>query len=320
MAPILKFTMRELANIINLRLDNKLTAEMVVHGERGMGKSTFCVKLVSLFKQYRPMKHQVYSRNDVIHLLKTQKRGFIFDDEGINSLYRRAFFDQNQQKLIKMLNMYRDNWNFYMCCIPNFMNLDKDFRSLVKFNVHIVQRGLAILHASRQGIYNEDPWDIKNNLKLEEKWNKRKQRDPKFKIPYHRLSTFVGYIIFNDITEKQREIYEKIKIDKRNILYNKEIAETPASNREDLSGFIIECLNNGFIHSTKQIDDLILSKGAKPDPTKKAINYILKNQGLSTISGILKEKQAQAKKLNDSANPLLPSDPTSIRSKSDDDF
>lgn len=215
----------DFANMADERRKNKFDVNVAVSGERGNGKSTFLFKFFLKFDEFKPWDHIVYSRKDSVRLLEAQKFGFIFDDEAITSAYKRNFFESEQKSLIQMLNMYRDQFNIYAMAIPNFYSLDRDMRDLVKFHLHIISRGVAVLHCPKTGtLYSEDKWDVKYNKKIEDSWAKIKKKDPGFKPPYHKLSTFVAYIKFGDLGARQRRLYEKIKQKKRKELYDEEIA------------------------------------------------------------------------------------------------
>ena len=219
-----KWSLKDLVGLIKLRQGNKFDANMVVSGDRGNGKSTCIAKLLYLTKTYNPKRHQVYSREDVIKLLSSQKFGICFDDEAINSGYKRDFQNKGQQELIKIVTAYRDNFNLYCSAIPNFFNLDKDLRDLVFLHIHVIERGLGVLHMPIQGrLYSADKWDTKNNARMEDKWNRQRAVNPDYKIPYHKLSTFRGYVYFEDLTQKQRELYEQIKVEKRKASFDKYI-------------------------------------------------------------------------------------------------
>lgn len=215
MRPIV-WTIRDIKGIIKERQKNQFDANILVSGDRGNGKSSFLVKLFYLLQNYNPQKHQVYTRPDVIRLLSTQQHSICFDDEAINSGYKRDFQQKGQQELIKIVTAYRDNFNVYGSAIPNFFSLDKDLRDMIFLHIHVLERGMAVVHMPIQGrLYATDRWDARNNAKIEESWGAKISKDPKFRKPYHKLSTFRGYIYFGDITPKQRKIYERIKREKR---------------------------------------------------------------------------------------------------------
>ena len=134
------WSIKDLVEIAKERRKNKFDIIMAVSGERGDGKSTLIYKFFSRFKQFKPWRHMVYSRKDVMKLLEGTKLGCIFDDEAIRTGYKRKFMDSDQQLLIQMLNMYRDNFNVYAMAIPSFYSLDKDLRDLIKIHIHVIER------------------------------------------------------------------------------------------------------------------------------------------------------------------------------------
>jgi len=216
------WSIKDIVGIIRERQKNKFDANILVSGDRGNGKSTFIAKLLYAFGNYRPKKHQVYSREEVIKLLSSQKYGICFDDEAINSGYKRDFQNKGQQELIKIVTAYRDNFNVYASAIPNFFSLDKDLRDLIFLHIHVIERGIGIVHMPVQGrLYSPDRWDAKNNAKVETSWGKKMARNPKYRVPYSDLSTFRGYLYFRDLTQKQREVYEKVKVEKRQKSFEK---------------------------------------------------------------------------------------------------
>ncbi|GAG03038.1 unnamed protein product, partial [marine sediment metagenome] len=265
--------------IIKQRQDNKFDACIVVSGARGNGKSTFLFKLFVRFKKFKPWKHQVYSRKHVMELLERSKFGCILDDEAIRTSYKRNFFDEDQKLLIQMLNMYRDNFNVYAAAVPDFYSLDKDLRSLIKIHIHIIERGLGVVHIANEGtLYSDDCWDVKYNKRIEENWAKRKQMNPDYQPKYHRLTTFRGYIKFNDLTLKQREFYEDVKVKKRKAVYDEEINKI-----EDRGGFydrIIERLQKGEIKTKKVLQEICLINGLQYSSVRHIINTKLTDRGI----------------------------------------
>lgn len=248
------FSLKEFQKILKERQKKEFDCNIVVSGTRGLGKSTFLFKLLSRFDNFDPWKHQVYSREKVIELLEGQEKGIIFDDEAIASGYKREFHNVSQQKLIKMLNMYRDHFNIFAMAIPNFYSLDKDIRDVMKFHVHIIERGKAVLHVANEGrLYQTDKWDVKINQKKEEKWQEKKKQNPKYSPPYHKLTTFRGYIKFGDLGPKQRELYKRIKREKRRELYEAEYEENKEKEdpRAAFLKRILEGIQKGYMDREK---------------------------------------------------------------------
>jgi len=242
---VMRFSMKDFIILINKRRANKFDVNMAVSGARGNGKSTFLFKLFSRMPGFDPWKHQIYTRKDATHLLESQKMGYIFDDEAIRSSYKRNFQNSEQKVFVQMLNMYRDNFNLYGMAIPMFYSLDKDLRGLIKIHVQIVKRGLGVIHIAKDSnLYSDDPWDVKYNAKIEERWAKKLLSNKGFNPPHHKLSTFFGYVEFGDLRKRQRNIYEEVKSVKRKIVYEAEMKE---NNKEEVNFYdvIIEKLLNG---------------------------------------------------------------------------
>ena len=196
---------------------------MAVSGNRGDGKSTCIGKILFRIKGFKPWKHQVYNREAILKILKYTKLGQCWDDEAINSGYKRDFQNKGQQEQIKVLTNYRDNFNIFASAIPSFFSLDKDLRDLYFIHLNIIRRGVAVVHMPLQGrLYSQDRWDAKYNAKVEESWSKKIQNNPDFIIPYHRLTTFRGYLYFNDLTKKQKALVQEVKRVKRAETYESE--------------------------------------------------------------------------------------------------
>jgi len=155
-------------------------------------------------------------RDNVMRLLANQMYGYCWDDEAINSGYKRDFQQKGQNELIKIVTNYRDNFNIYGSALPFFYNLDKALRELIFMHIHIIRRGLAVIFLPLEGqIHTQDPWDSVTNKKIEARENSRLEKNPEAKFRYHKLTTFAGYIYFGPMTKKQELKYDKIKRFKR---------------------------------------------------------------------------------------------------------
>lgn len=300
----IKWTIKDIVDILQTRQANEFDGNIAVSGDRGNGKSTVINKIVYRFKCFKPWKHQVYTRDDVIKLLKTQTYGLCWDDEAINSSYKRSWQDKGQQELITILTAYRDNYNVFASAIPNFFSLDKDLRDLYFLHLHVIERGIAVVHMPLQGrLYSQDRWDSKYNAKIEESWSKKMQKNPDFKPPYHKLSTFRGYLFFTDVTDKQKELYKQIKREKK-----KEAFQTKGEETAQIS-FIQKVYQ--MVVSKKLTKEGLLQacqiEGKKYSRIVSTLNQMLKDDGHPSLSTFLVvTNEENNNKTTDLINNIIP--------------
>ena len=215
MKPLI-LTINDIVEIIKGRQANGNDSRIAVTGETNSGKSTAIAKILFRFDNFQPWKHQVYNRTDVIDLLTSQEGGICWDDEAINSSYSRSFQSSDQHELIRILTAYRSNRNAYFSTLPEFFTLDKHIRDLFYMHIHVIAHGFAVIHMKNVwALYSKDKWDSTENEKIERKWVAMRIKNPMFKPPFHKLSTFRAYLFFNDLTPNQRKLIEEVKKKKR---------------------------------------------------------------------------------------------------------
>jgi hypothetical protein len=196
----------------------KFDCIIFIEGNRGEGKSTLAYQILKGLKveiPFKPQRDILFSRQDTIKHLATKINGCIWSDELINVAYKRDFYVEDQKDLLKALDMYRDSRNVFVGCIPKFIDLDTKIQKLCKIRITVIRRGLVLIHLQKRTIFSNDPWDVKNNQKIENKWINRSNSNPK----YGQLSTVRGLLQFGDLTPLQREEYEAIKKEKRSHIF-----------------------------------------------------------------------------------------------------
>lgn len=301
------WTIKELTDVLRKRQLNKFDVNIGVSGNRGDGKSTVLFKIFNSFKKqkFNQEKHQVYGRDHVMKLLSKQMFSFCWDDEAINSGYKRDFQSKGQQKLIKMVTNYRDNFNIYGSALPFFYTLDKGLRELIFMHIHIIERGMAVILLPLDNqIHGQDPWDTDNNKKIEQKENRRLERNPNSIFRYNKFTTFAGYLYFGDMTDKQRKKYEEIKRRKRSIEFKEE------EEKKELS--FIQKVFNAVIDkrmSNQTLLELCRMEGKKYTTICTTLNQMLKNDGHDeTLSAFLHKdsKEFKQKKVRENLIELIP--------------
>ncbi len=301
------WTLRELTTCIRQRQLNKYDANIGVSGKRGDGKSTLLFKLFNAFKKegFNQEKHQEYSREKIINLLATQEFSFCWDDEAINSGYKRDFQNRGQKDLIKIITNYRDNFNIIGSAIPFFYSLDRDLRELIFVHIHVIERGIAILLMPLEvSIHTTDPWDTKINIKIEQQESNRMKRDPNAKFRYHRFTTFVGYLYFGPMTVKQERRYIEIKKRKRALSLNIEGVEETLDFNQKIYNALIE----GKV-TQEVLQQMCLIEKKKYSSVTTMLNIMLRDNGIGkTVKDFLikKPKQGLLNKNKDQISSLLP--------------
>lgn len=301
------WTLKELTEVIRQRQLNQYDANFGVSGNRGDGKSTLLFKIFNSFKKqgFNQEKNQLYSRDEIIKILANSTFSFCWDDEAINSGYKRDFQNKGQKDMIKIITNFRDNYNVIGSAIPFFYSLDKDLRELLFMHIHIIERGLAVIFLPLQvSIHSTDPWDTKNNIKVEIQENSRLKKNPNAKFRYNRFTTFAGFLYFGPMTEKQEIKYKEIKKRKRGKTFHIESIEPTL----DFHQKVYKTLKERKL--TKEVlQQICLIEGKKYSAIATMMNSMLTDEGeKGTMTDFFKDKKNNGyhSKSKDEINNLLP--------------
>jgi hypothetical protein len=280
---------KDVCECIDFMINDKFDCNLILEGNRGLGKSTLAWKICRrLSIPFKPWEDLVYSREDTLKGLATKLKRIIFADELINVAYNRDLYESQQKDLLKTINMYRDSCNVFIGCVPKFVDLDVQLQKLCKIRLTVIRRGVALVQTQVPSIYKNDPWDVKNNTKIETKWLERGAVKPH----YGRLTTVRGILIFGDLPPKQRALYEKIKKIKRNRIYNEYTLDDPENT---FYNNLIDRLTKGNL--TPQIfNEVCLISNKKYRSVQTRINQILKERGeTKTFKDFISLNNSQAK-------------------------
>lgn len=280
------WSVKELAEATKQRVLNKYDSNIAVTGLTGKGKSTFLHKFFHKFNDFKMEDKLTYSRNEMIILIRDFQLSYCWNDELISAANKRKFYDTDQIELIEILTKYRSNLNIVAGAVPIFFTLDKELLKLFGMHINIIDRGIGVVHLPREGrMFSDDAWDVKINAKLEEQWSAKTQKNPNFKIPYHKYTTFAGYVLFGKLTEQQEKIYEDLKKSKR--------MESDGTIKEDKKESFYEKIMTML--KEKKLDEptllsLCLFEGKKLSSVKIRLNQMLGDEGNSqTLSDFLKD-------------------------------
>lgn len=279
------WSVKELAEATGKRILNKYDSNIAVTGLTGKGKSTFLWKFFHKFPDFKVEDKLTYKRDETIKLIRDFKFSYVWNDELISSANKRRFYDTEQIELIEILTKYRENLNIVGGAVPIFFSLDKELLKLFGMHINIIDRGIGVVHLPREGrMFSDDLWDVKINSKLEEKWSTKIQKNPNFKIPYQKYTTFSGYVYFGRMTPKQEEYYEYLRSIKKG-----EVNITEEGPQETFYEKVLRLLREGKLDE-KGLFLLCSYEGRKLSSVKVSLNRMLKDEGSDeTLKDLLKD-------------------------------
>lgn len=284
---VFKWTVHRLCRLIEKMLSNRFDCIVVIEGNRGLGKSTLGYLIVKGVKQiivtddygrqqikklnFKPKEDILYTRSEIIKSFNDRWYDKFMADEMINVSFNRDFYNENQKRLIKIMNMNRDHCNLFVACVPQFQTIDNQIKNLCKIRIVIRQRGIAEIHTKNRTVYTADRWDTDYNEKIERSWIKNGMFKPK----PTKLSTFRGILTFRDLRPDERSEYEEIKRQKRNEIKEQE----QALDNTNPNDRIYSLLNEGKIRSREMFDNMCLALNLKPLNVMQNIRVRMKNDG-----------------------------------------
>jgi len=280
------WSVKELAEVTKKRVENRFDSNIAVTGGTGMSKSTFLFKFFNKFDDFKIEDKLTYDRMEMIKLIRDHKNSYCWNDELISSANRKKFWNSEQIELIEVITKYRNNLNILGGAVPIFFSLDTQLIKLFGMHINMIDRGIGVVHLPRTGrMFTDDLWDVKINAKLEEKWSAKLQKNPNFKIPYHKYTTFAGYVYFGKMTEKQEKYYEYLKNKKRGD--SEELKEEKP--QENFFEKVLRLLREGKLDN-KGLFLLCSYEGKKFSSVKVSLNRMLKDDGVEeTLKDLLKD-------------------------------
>lgn len=129
----------------------------VVTGYEGTGKSTLALWVAHMCDPAFTHEQIAWEAEDMSDAIrKTLPGGAALFDEGVNGLYAREAMQTENRSLTTMSMVARGRQVHQIICIPNLHNLDHYFREFrVRTWIHVVQRGVAIIHEPVRSPYRE---------------------------------------------------------------------------------------------------------------------------------------------------------------------
>lgn len=200
---------KEFAKLVSDVCKSDRWALIGVSGEQGEGKSCFSDKLTRNVSEinnrhFDYSTNMTYQRKALKEMIDGKNRlkeySAVLADELVSMFFSRNWFDSEQIDGIELLNKCRDRHLAVVGNIPVLWHLDIAFLPLVRFWIHIHERGRAWAFEKSRNPFAKDKWYQKENEKL---FNKHKH-------PYH-CKGFLCEIHFNDWSKEEKREYYKAR-------------------------------------------------------------------------------------------------------------
>lgn len=225
--------MISVCNAIRDRIEIKFDMVICLDGEEGIGKSTLAICLGWLLSEkfdleknvsYLPTTKEMENKFWAI-----KNKSVLVVDEAIKALYKLRFMDRFQTRVNEMYATERWQQKITLLCIPRFTDLNEFFRNdRVKFWVHVVDRGLAVVFAKdTTNLWGNDRWHLREEYKNVLYQVRRKKyveisNEEKLAI-YKKSQHFAFAFTFPPLPDEVEEEYVKKKGFYRKVPDNKEI-------------------------------------------------------------------------------------------------
>lgn len=159
---------KQIAEFIADVLKSDREGIIVVDGDKGEGKS---VLMAQICAATAPLTGTTFSFKDNMTWQRKELKAWIdpgdeqkpemsciIADEIVSMFLAREWFDADQIDAIKLLNMCRDRHLLVCGALPNFWELDKAFRSQVRYWIHVERRGVGWMFEKSHNPGARDKW------------------------------------------------------------------------------------------------------------------------------------------------------------------
>lgn len=146
-------------------------------GSEGSGKSVFSLILSREIKAQKKEEFNIseilfYDRAKLVKLLEDTYEQVAIDDEAVRE-FARTFYKKEQIEYVKMTKVIRSHRHIVYKNIPILWELDKSLRNRIAIYFFIRKKplngkpGQAWFFQREERAFGVDPWNLKDNLKLE---------------------------------------------------------------------------------------------------------------------------------------------------------
>jgi hypothetical protein len=255
---------KEFVSILKRRVHKDWDAVVGITGEEGSSKSTLASWLVyegCLFEGLSEeealkkfVEYTIFSPNqDRVQeqITQSERYSIINADEAIKILYKQNWASPIQKFLNMFYALCRQENKISVLCMPRFLDFNEFFRNhRIKFWVHVLDRGVAVIMEKDWFPSSDDPWFLKDAMKMNTTLYARKKTadfnvDEKIRV-LSRLKNFVGVIHFEDLPNKVKKVYRdgKAEFAYEDIKEQIKVGETPNSQAESYKNKLVTAVKN----------------------------------------------------------------------------
>jgi len=231
------------------------------------------------FYKYNPYADLIYDHPTMLKGLSSWHR-IIIPDEAILLSHNRDFQGQEQKKIIKMVNVYRDHGNLVLMCIPNFNTMDVQLKGMCRMRISVARRGIAIVQTPNKTFYGRDKWESALNEKIEKEYLMKNPNRPAFA----KLTTARAIVTYRKLSDKLEAQYQAIKNEKRG-KFEEDIGAKEVETKEKPKDAVEVCfdrlLNDG-IKNFAFLEGYATSCGLDINNLKRKLEYKLRKLGKPT--------------------------------------
>ena len=171
------WTIEEVAKYLNMFPKTENDRFVGCAGSEGSGKSIYSILTTKSILEQRKKKFELkeilhYDRKKMVKSLEDNYDGAYIDDEAVRE-FSRTFYKKEQIEYVKMTKVIRFHRHIVFKNIPILWELDRSLRNRIAIYFFIRKKpmngkpGRAWFFQREERAFGTDPWNIKENLKLE---------------------------------------------------------------------------------------------------------------------------------------------------------
>ena len=214
-------TPKEVAKEINKPVKNKWDYTVAITGEEGVGKSALALLLaLAGDPQFDVFRNELYAPDFLTTkslITDLPPNSWIVADEAIRILYK-LHRDRLQIFLNMLYAVGRSHRKISLMLMPRFRDFNEYFRNhRVRLWIHVVSRGIAVVHKRLGSEFTYDPWFYDygekayiNLVRRKKVVNIRVEDVLEFE---RRMPTFLGVVVFENPEKMTPEQWKEYGVD-----------------------------------------------------------------------------------------------------------